>query len=281
MTGLLLTGVLAPFLLGNGLAIICAASSGVSQHSHAVIASVFAALAIPIIYWFLEGMPPFPPVASKHKLGYVLCFGGVLAISLFAWTPAYRAVIAAIILGASICWIGIRKLSGDDGIYFALWFILPLVIFAAASHLNVRQSDNPYLWPVTTLIFAIAAAIVSLLGGYIGMAQMSGAFAAFIGGYLLVRYAAELIGRGNSIPTLPNAVSWLILFAVAAAFSSSLLFAPKLNPFAGLATLLILLVPAYAARFQGLPSRIQPIAMASLALVPGLIAVFVPFLPIG
>ncbi|MEM8795181.1 MAG: hypothetical protein AAGE61_06410 [Pseudomonadota bacterium] len=281
MTGLLLTGVLAPFLLGIGLAITCAASSRLSQHSYAIIASVFAAFAVLIIYWLLEGIPPLPPVASKHKLGYVLCFGGLLTVGLLTWTTAHRAIIAVIVLGASIFWIGIRKFSGEDGLFLTLWFALPLLIFAAASHLNVRQSNSAYLWPVTTLIFAVTAAIVSLLGGYIGMAQMCGALAAFIGGYLIVRYAAELIGRGDSIPNLPNAVTCLILFAVTAAFSSSLLFAPKLNPFAGFATLLILLVPAYAARFERLPSRIQPVAMASLAMVPGLIAVFVPFLPIG
>lgn len=95
--------------------------------------------------------------------------------------------------------------------------------------------------------------------------------------YLLFRYGAELFGIGEKIPILPGPVHWLLLIVLATIFLSAVFFAPKLNNLSAAIVLFALLAPLYTYRFMNLSLRIQPIAIAIVTLVPGLIAVLISF----
>ena len=277
MTDVLISGVLTPLILGLVLSIVSALSKPNIPSLNTYVATAFVAIVVVMVYILLEGVPPFPPVSSKQKLGFILACGGLVAVLLLPWFAAQRFLITFFLLLATLVWIGFRKFSAGYGFEEILTFGIPVLVFAAVGQVQIKQGETPYLWPITLLVFAFAASFVFLTGGYIGMAQLSGAIAAFIGGYLLLRYGSSLIGNDQLIPPLPVATNWFLMFALATIYLSALLFAPKLNVVGAFVVLLVLLVPLFSDRMNSLSTRIQPVVMSAFAMVPGLIAVLISF----
>lgn len=262
LNALLLYTVFVPFALG-----LIVAATHVSPRPFVQGVAVFVALAA--IYLGLEGLPPFPPVASKHKVFYVfLALGGVALLPRLS-TPGLIALAALAVL-----WIGQRRLAGGalPPAFFAVLVPLPAIWFAGRASLDTR-----FRWPVPVLVWLIGGAVISVDGGYIGSGQMLGALAAFAGGALLMAFGALAL-QSRHQPGLRAAAGAAIIAAGIAALAGTAFFAPKLNVVALALLNLVLLVPFAAPRLLPLPAVLRPLILGALSAIAVAPAVLVALL---
>lgn len=225
------------------------------------------ALVLPIgflaTYWAVEGIAAFPPVASKQKVFYLAAGAGLAGLMLHLARAGAKTTIAVGIGWAvvALIWLSERQIAGAD-----TTLIATLVALAAASGIvfatltsagrapqptgtestGAASSGMGALQPgIALMVAAFAAGLISLQGAFIGMAQLSVAVGALLGGFLLVAWIIYL-RRGATIPFGPLGVlglggSWLACVYV------MVLFAGQVNVWA-LALLLatFLLVPLAA-----------------------------------
>lgn len=256
-----------PLALGAIFAGLTAASG-----NRAFILSAIAALMILGIYVLLEGWPAFPPAASKAKLAYLLVIGAV-AVLLAQRVPA--ALVTAVVLIAAFVWLGWNKLSGGAIGLSTAAVLAPVATAAIATPTLRTRADDGFLWPAALLCFAIGAAILSGpgLGAFVGFTQVMGAFAAWIGGFLLVRYVLLLIGRDRG--SMPRSAAQIALIGFVMAALVVGLFAPGINLIAFAVLALTLLVPAIAPRCAGVPRLLRPFAFGLMTAVPAAVAVLI------
>ena len=129
------------------------------------------------------------------------------------------------------------------------------------------------MWPAALLAYAIGGSLLSLIGIFVGFAQVMGAFAAWIGGFLAVQYVLILTGRqGNALPPL---ALWIALLSLVSTSLVVALFAPdaSLSAFAMLS--LVLVVPTVMPDFSGLSPQVRPFVFGLLAAVPAAAAILI------
>jgi hypothetical protein len=233
-----------------------------------------AAVMIFAVYVLLEGLPAFPPISAKHKLGLLLPVTALVVLAAVRFRLALTPVILGI-LAAAFVWLGWNRLFTA-----AAWpQSASIVILISAATLASRQVEkhpgDAFLWPGAFLCFTIGGAILSLLGLFVGFAQALGAFAAWLGGFLLIRYAALLVGRGNtSLP--PDALQIMLVSAVLVSLMIGL-FAPGISHIALIVLSGCLIIPVFTPRFAGVPSWIKPFLSGLIAAVPAALSVLIAF----
>ena len=223
-----------------------------------------------------QGLPPFPPISSKHKLIYLLQLVAMLAPLAPRLPPIGRVLaLGALILG-TILWLNWRRFGvGIPGEVIFLWGALALTLGLAMS--QVDRADRPeFLWPTTLFVMVLAAGVVGLLSGYLGLGQLLGSLAAYFGGMLVlpflgVVFAKEAPGSpsGSKRWRIPQAFSWAVLSIMAVLGVSLASFATNLDPRAFGMLLVVLLAPLVALKVPALSIKpLQPIVFAAIAAVP-------------
>lgn len=282
LANLLLKGVLIPFALG-----LCLGLLPICGRRVAAIAVGSAAL---VIYWLVEGLPPFPPLAVKQKLGYLFLAGGLIGLAgaTLLGTKTRRFAVA---IGASLIavpWLGAARLaSGDMGPLLLAFLIAALA--GAGTALSMRTGrdlapEAPFLVPAAMLLTAASGAVLSLLGAFIGMAQVLGAFAALAGGYLLVCITMLILKR--PVPDLfAGGAGFAATFAVTAALLVTALLAPSADPLTLiLATLTFGMPFAYEKWFAPRVPAIRllrPFIAGTVIAIPAILAGLVAFIGSG
>ncbi len=266
---LILNTVLIPLALGLILAALF--RFGKLQGGLLALASMAAVLAI---YMVLEGIPPLPPVSSKHKIWYIIMGLGVVNV-LFGFkhkTP--HPILTALLLLASFVWIAYRKISSDIMQPELFLGLIPIAIATVVANAPKRQQQDAFLWPVTLLTAAVAGSLVSVLGSYIGLGQVLGAIAALLGGFLAVVYLAEhILKRPVSEGLVLSSMTWMVTSAMAVILLSIAVFAAKLSALAFALVCLVFLTPFVAPRFIKTTYWWRPFAIGGIALVPAVVAV--------
>jgi hypothetical protein len=231
------------------------------------------AISLSAVYALLEGFPALPPIASKQKLSCFLLAAAVLA----AIGPRLRLP-APVMIGAGLLavavWLGWPKI-GQDGWSALAPVLAPIMGATVGSTALARAEGETFLWPLTLLIFATGGAVLSALGVFVGFAQVSGAFAAMIGGFLLSLYGATLLGRTATIRT--DVITFLLLSCTGVVILIGL-FAPHINVFALGLLSVTLLMPLIIPGFPKLPVALRPVAQGVLAAIPAAIALPLAYL---
>ncbi len=266
---LLLHTIVWPFGLGVVLAMI------VLSNRPNTISQLFIAVAMILaIYVLLEGVPSFPPVAAKQKLGFLIA-GIAVAVPVASFLRHKVWFVTILILGIALAWMGVNKLVDAAAWPQALMILAAIPVAAFASRSLETRANDVFLWPAALLAFAIGGSILSLLGFFVGFAQAMGALAAWIGGYLLFQFALIAMG-GKANALAPITLQAVLLSFVSMSFMVAL-FAPDVNLLAYAVLSLTLLVPHFAPEFRDLPPLAKPFASGFLAAAPAVAAILVAF----
>lgn len=267
-TTLVLFTVLLPLILGCVLA-------GVAffTPAKAALLGLGTLIAILCVYVLLEGFPPLPPVSSKHKIFYIFGALGFATLATHKLRGAPLAALTVSLLLAALYWIGQRKINDDPfqpEIFLAL---LPVIGAGVSAAFPQKLREDIFVWQTALIAMGISGSLVSVLGGYIGLAQMLGALSALTGGYLAVGYVAvHVLGR-TPASTKFAGLNWLLMVAISAVLISIALFASKLSAAAFAVVCLTYLTPFFAARLLGRGPWWAPFAMGGYSLVPALVAI--------
>lgn len=257
--GALIIGLLMPILLGFALAVL---------ELRGLIAPWISAIAMGIailaVYLVSEGLPPFPPISSKHKLAYALA--GLLAVTGLTHTQSQhrQALVSALFVSASFVWLIQRPILAGR---FEWHWLLPIATIAAiSSALAKAKPQSQFAWPVAALSMSVAASLIALLGGFIGLGQTLLSVSALLGGYTLAHFMGAFhsssADRGPSKTIGPIVGCLLILFVQLSTFATNLSVA------AYLLLLALAALPFADPKFSRLPITAQPFAFAALALLP-------------
>ena len=163
---LLLSTVVLPLSIGLFCALILAARVWPDR-----VASLIIAAAILLIYTSLEGLPQFPPVASKQKLFFALAVGGVV-ISQAAPRWFLSRLLVGLISALTLLWLAGPRL---------LLCVIPIAVAMICGLRWQERDSDGFLWPGAILSLAAGGAALSILGNFVGFGQVLGASAAFIG----------------------------------------------------------------------------------------------------
>lgn len=275
MSDLIVNTVILPLGLGlvAGLVALAAARQRLALWLVALVLVV-------AIVWRLEGMPPLPPVASKHRLAYALGVLLLLAPLLAALPRPPRILAAMALLASALAYIGLTKLFAAAAWPAALWLVpLPVLLGAGLGFLETTRPapDDFYAPRLALLLTAIAGAVIALIGGFVGMGQLLGALAAAIGGTLIVPYAAQLIGRPGPSGAAHGVANILLGGALSAIILIVALFAPSPDPLAMLVLALTPLSVTVMPALAGVDARLRPIVFGFVAALPAAAAVLIAY----
>lgn len=288
LSGLLVNGVIVPFLLGVAVTLVLAIVARFPMFAGCLLTG----LAVVAMYVSLEGIPPFPPGAVKQKLAYAFLASAILvSVAALARRPRWRILLglAGSFALACLFWFAgpILARGTDVGDVFAPLAYTSLATLAACGMLFTEGATDGPVHPRSlvrlsaVLAYCIGSAVVAAIGGFIGMGQMFGALAALTGGILLVGYAAVLCGSTTFPVRLDGVVPALLLPALAtgivvAFFATSLhVVAHMLLPL----TLVFGIVLARSARLDRLPGAVSPLVQGGAIALPALMTMTVSVLP--
>ncbi|HXV30261.1 MAG TPA: hypothetical protein VD840_08015 [Sinorhizobium sp.] len=278
-----LTTIALPLAMGAVISLLGKGKSATAVALTALLVPVAAAIASVAI----EGLPPLPPVAAKQKFPLVLLAGGIvfapLGLTLKQWPSRVVGALAGVIsLAAPAWWLGRNVLAANPvkaatlgAVLLIVAIVLPLV---SAKRSPTADGVPPAAMPAALLWVAIATALCAIFGGYIGMAQMNGALAALVGGWLLVRYIGYLRGDDEAF-ALKGIAAFAFVWTAAAALAMTVLFAPSAAP----AALVLASLPLAAAlvlssrriAFASQPRALRPLATGVATAVPAALAILI------
>ena len=240
------------------------------QPRGAAIAGLGAGLGALAGCWAIFGIPSFPPAGSTNKLFYVIAIAaalGLLADILAAPRIATR-VLAGLSGPAAILWIGGAKAIAEP------WpagfvVVVAILITAAAGWRLAGRADKPAEGGVMLLVAALALSISALLGNTASSAQLAGATAAALGGFLLWNWPKPRfqLGSGVVMPVL----------AVLAAMAVQVALFTKIESYA-LIPLAFVLFANYATQRLSLGTgksapALTPIVLGLIAAIPAAVTV--------
>lgn len=277
------TVVLLPFALGVAGAVV----RHLTAHRATALAAALVVASALVLFVVLEGIPGFPPARALHRFPYVFALVGALvtAVSLRRTAPpAWAAGVAtALASGLAVWWIGSTILSNNAVKAVAVGLAILIASLAAAYAVArpraapVRATTDGALQ--TALAVSLAAAYLSIDGGYIGMTLFNGALAAFTGGHLLVAYVRFL--RGDDAAFAPPApIALAHLWAALSGLLAVLVLAPAPSVAAAVLASLSFaaLAVASSASFSGLSRALRPIAKGGVLGLPALASMALLFL---
>lgn len=288
LSGLLVNGLIFPFLLGVAVTLVLA----IAAKFGTVSGCLLTGLAVVATYIALEGIPSFPPGAVKQKLGYAFLASAILAsVVTLLPRPRWHMLVGLAVSFALAClfWFAgpVLARATDFGVVFAPLAYTALASMAVCGMLIAKSAADGAVHPRSlvrlsaVVSYCIGSAVVAAIGGFIGMGQMFGALAALTGGILLVGYIAALRGSSTFLALLDGVVPALLLPALAtgivvAFFATSLdVVAHMLLPL----TLIFGIVLARSSRLDRLPSSVSPLVQGGAVALPALIPITVSVLP--
>lgn len=227
----------------------------------------------------ISGLPPFPPISSKHKLIYLLVTICVAAPVMSNRGRPVRLVTTGLIVCGAFVWMNWRRLSMDLPVEPLLLSLAALsVVLVGVAQAEQSKADT-FLWPSAVFATLFVASPVGLLSGYLGLGQLFGGFAAYLGGVLLLPYASLLMAFPKTAQMPVAAISWVGLTSIGVLAISLTSFATNLHPLAFGLLLLTLLAPLLVKRIPiALPQLWQPIVVVALAAMPAGGAILTSFL---
>jgi len=265
------------FVVPLGMAGILLLVLGLKNQTATVVPAVFAG-AFLLLYIQSEGTPPFPPIAAKQKVPYILFVVLVLSFMFPQVGHKTRAVLSAVILLVGLLWLIQRPLMA--GVFQWKW-LLPFCVIPVLSCGVWMQSTvqaSRFAWPVTVLVTMITTSLIALLGGFIGIGQVTMMFSVCFGGVVLGVFL-DVLGKHKQLfdPIAPAAL-WAVTVSLGALLILIGSFATNLSPVAYLLTLTILFVPLATRQIAKHPLWRQPFLFAALAAMPAAPAILLAVL---
>ncbi len=250
--------------------------------------------AILVAYWLLEGLPPFPPVASKQKLFYLALLAIALGLILDAGVAGRTAIksAAAFYPLVAVLWLGQPKIMNSLSVELVLLLLflwvgavvsLWLLEYATQTgHLRVNEAaaKGGLNAPTLLMLAAFASAIISFLGAFIGLAQISVAIGASLAAYMVLNYLIFVVtGRSlyfGAMGVVGIGGTWIAGVYVMA------LFGGKVNTVALAILVVVFIADLFARRLRvggGVGARvIEPIVYGVVVAIPALVAAVVAYL---
>ncbi len=245
------------------------------QRRGAAIAGLGAGLGALAGCWAIFGIPSFPPAGSTNKLFYVIAIASTLGlvIDLLALPQIAAKVLAALSGPAGIAWIGGAKALAEP---WPAGFIVvvSMLVTAGAGWRLANHPDKPADGGVMLLVAALAMSISALLGNTASSAQLAGATAAALGGFLLRNWPKPRfrLGCGILMPVL----------AVLAAMAVQIALFTKIEAYA-LIPLAFVLFANYATHRLSLgtgkmATALTPVVTGLIAAIPAAVTVAAVYL---
>jgi hypothetical protein len=192
--------VIAPFAVT--LLVVAAARIFGGGRQAELLAGLGVVLGILVGYALLEGVPQFPPPASKQKLFYLIALGGVVGLAVDRLgRPSLLDALAVVAFPAvSLAWLAWRQLNAGPELMFLVTLGMLWTGSAAALRRLADASDRGagVTGPLLLIVAAAGAAGVALLGRTATLALLSGAIAAAVGAVALWNYVASFRGGGRA-----------------------------------------------------------------------------------
>ncbi len=224
-------------------------------------------IALTCIYVLLEGWPSIPPISSKHKIALLLA-GITLLIPANVFLRINRFVLVVGLVGLALIWVGWNRVGDIEMLPRFLAAAVPIVIGGWSFQKYQQQDQAGLFWPITLIAFAIGGALISLLGVYIGFAQVMGAMAAFLGGFALLTYIF-LLHRPHSAPSiLPHDVHLVVFLSMMSALIAIALFAPEVSTIAIAVLGVALLAPMLSQRITHTSPTLQLVLYGLVTAIP-------------
>jgi hypothetical protein len=195
-----LQAVIAPF----GVALLVAAAArlmGGGRRAE-LLAGVGVVFGVLVGYALLEGVPQFPPPASKQKLFYLIALGAAAGLVVDGLGRPSRIDALAIVAFPAVClaWLAWRQLNAGPESMLLVTLAILWVGSAAALRRLADASDRgaSVTGPILLIVAAVGTAGVALLGRTATLALLSGAIAAATGAIALWNYVASIRGSGRA-----------------------------------------------------------------------------------
>lgn len=163
-----------------------------------------------VAYWLIDGVPPVPPVATKHKVIYVAaaCLALGLILDLAGLSRAGGHALAFAVPAGALQWLRQDQIAAGPAaalvVTLAVLFLVSIVVYwrqaASARGADVPETSSAGLFaPIQVLAAAAGLGGIALLGISLGYGSAALALAAAGGGYLLASYLAHAVtGRALS-----------------------------------------------------------------------------------
>ena len=239
------------------------------------LAAVGVGLGMLAAYGATFGIPDFPPVGSTNKLFYVVVVA--LAVGLLCdvarWPVTANGTLAALAARGGGLWIGGAKVL-DEPWPWGLVVVIVVAVGAGAAWRLARHRENPTEGGVMVLVAAIAISGAAFLANTASSAQLAGATAAALGGFLLWNWpkARFPLGGGALLPAM----------ALLTALAVQMVLFTRIEAYA-LVPLALVFVADHGARRLSLGAgavaqALRPVVLALIAAVPAAAAVALVYL---
>ena len=247
---------------------------GGSQRGSAV-AGLSVGLGILTAYWLIFAIPDFPPIGSTNKLFYVVAFATAVGflVDLIALPKIATRLLVALSGIAGILWIGGNTALTEP--WPAGLVVVALVIVAAGGGWQVAgRPDRPVDGGAVLLVAAIGLSASAFFGFTISTAQLAGATAAALGGFLLWNWPKPrfLLGGGVLLPVI----------AMLAAVATQLALFTKVEAYALIPLALVFFADIATRRLQlgsgAIATALRPIVLAIVAAIPAAATVALVYL---
>lgn len=256
-----------PFVLGIILFVLAKTTPGLNLWG-----SLAAGIALFGIFVLLEGWPSLPPISSKPKVA-VLIVGFTILNAASGFLRLNRFAVIVGLLSLALIWIGWNRIDDISMLPRFAALAVPIVVGGWAFQNFDQQDQSGLFWPISLIAFAIGGAVLALLGAYIGLAQVMGAIAAFLGGFALLTYVFVLLRPGSTPVILPTNVFQIVFLSIMAVLIAIGLYAPEISTPAIAVMALTLLVPGLTARFARFSTTLQPILYGIVTAIPVAVAI--------
>ena len=245
-----------------------------------------AALGFLAAYWLLESVT-WPAVSSKQKVFWLAALAVVLGVLLELGGGRRGTTLVAghIFPLVALLWLAWRQIERGPSsdlliilvvLYVASLVVLWMLVSAMASHDHEARYGGGHINAAALLLLGgFAAGAISLFGAEIGMAQLSVAIGAVLGGVLLPSYLMYL-SRGEALKFGPIGIigvggAWLTCVYVMVLFGSSV-------SFIALAVLLLTFLLTIVARRirvgESAAARLlEPLLFGAIVAIPAVAAV--------
>lgn len=281
MSNLLLTTFVWPLAIGALIRLVTVRQRGIGLERTL---SVLLPLGAVACYVLLEGTPSFPPVSAKDKLPYLFAIAGVAGVAASGvWTKAGwspRLAMSALAFGGSIAWLGRTAILAHLDSATPVWALAVAIIVVIGLSGAGRDSDpsapGAVMAGAACLWQSLAAAAAALFAPYVGAAQLLIAWAAVLGGFLIVGYVAVLMNRPLGL-AMPGAAAAVAAWVSAALLIMPLLFAQNVAysalAIAAMTTLSPILLQRRGFAAAGFPRLVRPVVCGLAPAAPALVSV--------
>lgn len=234
-----------------------------------LIAALAVGLGLLVAYWVIFGIPSFPPTGATRKMFYLIAAAALIGlVADVVRVPVLASRLLTVLAGiAAIAWIGGDKALGDPWPAGVVVLCLLVVLAIAGWHL-VDKSEQPTEPGVPLLVVALGLTIIAFLGNTASSAQLAGAIAAALGGFLIWNWPKPrfALGAGGLLPTLALLAALATQLALFTKIEAYVLIPLGLGLFTGLA------IPKPAA------GVLRPIVLGVATALPVALAVLIAYL---